>query len=540
MRARRDLLACGLTVVALAQCGEQAADASNASYFDARITRFANLGPLGATGHPLTRALAIPAQEGSGAAEPGGVVVRELDADAPLAAAGLRIGDVIVRAGPGLLPNKEDPTLDLIAGVEDLVSAGLPVELGFWRDGRLAQAVVPLAVAPLERGFPISERFAEGAARAARWLADHELRDGGYSPHEGADRSIALTALVGWSFLAAGGRLDGEHDEQIRSCYDACSAAVSGSAAGTSEWDLALGCCFLAELAGTGSGVAMRALARGIEHLVAAQREDGGWIDSGAAIDTRDLATNLSITALGMAERVGVEVPQDAITRACRFLHVTANTGHVGFAHRAGFDRRFEGGRCAGAAVALWSLGCRPDDAYLTGLVRYQEQIGADIARARRAPALLVLGCAVLARQRGGLAWEAFFQSFRHLLVAAQRRDGSCRWPPGAEATLPFEGVAWNTACLAFALSLQRDAVPVLLGTHSGTARVVRDADGNAVAGDARAPALPGLPEGFDPTKVRVIELKSGEDLQEQLQKLGIDAGQIQTVEQPAPGTKKK
>src|SRR4029079_4372312 len=152
-------------------------------------------------------------------------------------------------------------------------------------------------------------------------------------------------------------------------------------------------------------------------------------------------------------------------------------------------------------------LGCRRDEAYLVELVRYQDEIGADIARAPRAPALHVFSCAVLARQRGGRAWDAFFQSFRHLLVAVQRRDGSCQWLPGAASTLPFEGVVWDTACLAFMLSLQRDAVPVLLGTHASRTRIERDADGNAVVSEARAPAIPGPPEGFDPANMRVIEL---------------------------------
>jgi hypothetical protein len=489
-----------------------------------------NLGPLGGSGHPAGRDLAVTIAQQEH--HPGAVVLRDVVPGAPLAAAGLRAGDAIVQVAGELLPNKPDPALELIAAVEARVSAGGPVTLGWLRGGELQTAAIALAEPPLERGLPGPlERFDRIAAAALARLVALQRPDGSFPARaDDAAARLACTGLAGCAFLAGGSGLrDGAFADAVRACSELVGAALREPQPAPAAWGDACALLFVAELAAKSpTQNVQRMLQLGTARLLAAQADDGGWPAGDAGRDAADLATNLALLALGAAERAGATVPADVIARGCRYLQQVANDGHVGRSRREGFDRRNEAGRCAGAASALRALGCRAQDPFVRRLLDYAGQAGAELAHAPLAAPLHVLSVAIASRQEGLPAWQRFWVGFRHLLVAVQASDGSCRWPARAGARpLPFEGEAWDTACLALIAALQHDRVRLLLARHA-LAQPERDASGAPLPGGAdRAATPPDAPAG----DAQMIRITNPEDLRKQLEDLGLPQDQIDALD---------
>jgi hypothetical protein len=516
----------------VAACGGSPADAGRdtSSYADPSVRALHNLGPLGASAHPATRDISVRIDDAEH--HPGALVLRQVLPGGPLAAAGLQPGDAIVQVGGELLPNKPDPTLDLIAAIETRLSKGAPLALGWLRRGELRTADVALDLPPLERGLPGPiERFDRIAEAALARLAALQQSDGSI-PVRGGDRAatLAATGLAGLAFVAGGSGLrEGRYADQVRACHDRIADALRDAQPQDVFGD-ASALLFVAELAAQSSTQKLqRMLQLGTARLLAAQGESGGWSAPQSGRDVADLATNLALLGLGMAERAGAAVPPEAIVKGCHYLGHIANDGHVGRSTRADFDRRNEAGRCAGTAVALRALGCSARDPLVIRLLGYAAENGAGLARAPLAAPLHVLSFAVASRQSGLPAWQRFWAGFRHLLVAVQAADGSCRWlPRPGTQDLPFEGEAWDTACVACIAALQHERVPVLLGRHAG-AQPVRDASGAPTADGAAAGA--GLPEGF-PGDAQMIEISSPEDLAKQLEALGMPKEQIDAMKE--------
>jgi len=222
------LLALVALCVGPVACGRAS---TGTSYVDPSIETFAQVGWLGAHVQPLTRDLTIPLDDEEHV--PGGVVVRTLDEEAPLARAGARVGDVLVRVDENWMPLKRHMHLDFVRLVEQAVSAGrTSVELGIWRGGALITVSLAAQRTPIETGLPVNvARFDEGAAQALAQLAP-------------GDASPATWALTGLAVLASGtpdADLLAQAKANVRAGLDA-GDATSG--------DLAWGLLFEAEQVG--------------------------------------------------------------------------------------------------------------------------------------------------------------------------------------------------------------------------------------------------------------------------------------------------
>ena len=167
-KMRRFTNCCVIAAVALSVAGcrkEPAAGAANA-WIDPSVTRFHALGWLGGRAHPATRTVETTDKEGAEIAV-GGMVVTEVDSDGPLAAAGVRRGDVIVRVGSTWLPIKDDPSLDFIRAVESEVSARVqPIQLGVLRKGSVEELELAHDMDPMEVGLPATSERLEAIAQA--------------------------------------------------------------------------------------------------------------------------------------------------------------------------------------------------------------------------------------------------------------------------------------------------------------------------------------------------------------------------------------
>jgi hypothetical protein len=161
------------------------------------------LGWLGGKSHPLTKVLEITHEQEVQA--PGGLVLTEVVASGVLAQAGAQRGDVVVRVGEEWVPLREDPTLDVLEQVEQLVSAGSKeVAFGCWRDGTLVELTLPLDQPALEVGLPLEvQRFQQGAQQAIAKLQGQQRKDGGWDAGSPATE-LAIDSLAGLAMQTQG------------------------------------------------------------------------------------------------------------------------------------------------------------------------------------------------------------------------------------------------------------------------------------------------------------------------------------------------
>jgi len=181
------------------------------------------------------------------------MVVTSTTPDGPLSAAGVVRGDVIVRIGSVWLPNKEDPSLDLMRVVEAEVSAGVePIELGLWHTGALTTVSLKHGLDPLEVGLPgPSERLEAMLDAGLAHLVTLQESDGSFPGTGGNDSQVVTSSLAGLALIAGGAReVNGLHAAALSRCTARIAAAVGDRDTQLGPWAAAWATMFLAEEAG--------------------------------------------------------------------------------------------------------------------------------------------------------------------------------------------------------------------------------------------------------------------------------------------------
>ena len=178
-----------LSAALLAACG-QSTKVDRRSFVDESAS-LSYVGWLGARVQPLTTVLKIEHDDETHV--PGGVVVRELAADAALTKAGAKVGDVIVRVDGTWLPVTDNMHRKFVEMVEQGVSGGKKqIPIAVYRKGKLASLTLPSALEPMENGLPVDvSRFRQGAKQAVAAFP------------ENAERATAW-AILGLALLANG------------------------------------------------------------------------------------------------------------------------------------------------------------------------------------------------------------------------------------------------------------------------------------------------------------------------------------------------
>ncbi|MCH7873098.1 MAG: hypothetical protein IID33_15485, partial [Planctomycetes bacterium] len=242
-----------LTVLTVVGCSDKSGSQTSQSWIDSSITEYHPLGWLGGRAHPATRTVLVANDDGAEIAV-GGMVVTELDADGPLAQAGAARGDVLVRVGETWLPNKDDPSLDLIRAVEAEVSAMVrPIRLSVLRDGTVQQLSLAHEMKPMEVGLPAaSKRLGEIAQAGLRNLAESQAEDGSFpAANEDVSQSVATCSVAGLAFIAGGASADDSPFAQaLEQCRARVEKAISNKESELSAWSLSWAAMFLAECAG--------------------------------------------------------------------------------------------------------------------------------------------------------------------------------------------------------------------------------------------------------------------------------------------------
>lgn len=548
------LLGFAAAFAAVAACNRAASDDTHRESRTAAALPPANLGFLAAEGEGTPRPLVVPVPgEPSATCYAGGVKLVDLLPGSPLAKAGLRSGDVLFRVMDRLLPDKPDPTLDLLDRVEAAYAAGkIEITLGFARGDALQEAVLridPEALPPLDGSDdPRRSPRLEASARAGLAYLARAQNEGGTFPtaKDTPDAGLAVTAYAGLAFLGGAG-LPGvpEYGEAVKRCFAAIDALLQDPEA--THLGAAAAVLFLAEYGRAQKAPsAMACLAKAVVKILSAQREDGGWSlgtkeeEKSLGYNEATLATQLCLQALGTAERAGFAMDSnDPIERACAFLQDRTARGDVGYVPLPGFDRRAEAGRLAGIVTALCAIGCGPADSYVHKLSKYVNDLSSEIPRAPLPEACPMFHAALMAREAGLPTWDRFIRRHRVLLLSLQRPDGSfVLLPKPARKRLPFfcdlEGPAWRTALYTLIFLLQEDTLP-LLACRPDPRAPLRDGTGKRL----HTGASPG-PGQKPPPGAKTMQFKSVDEAIEFLKKMGIDENdpQIQQLQKLQKRTK--
>jgi hypothetical protein len=412
---------CAGVGVVLAGCGESSGPA-RVDYVDASITRFHPLGWLGGRAHPASQLIEIDDPDKPGRTiAPGGMVVRELIDGAPLAAAGAKAGDVIVRVGESWLPNKEDPSLDLLALIEQAISEGAEdVPIGVLRNGALASIPLPLDRPALEIGLPADvRRFRMAVEAGLDRLAAQQSEDGSFTgATPGPSTDLAVTALAGVAFLAGGSTTDeGRHAEAVARCEAWVTAAVAETGTDPGEfdtWGLSFALMFLAELAADSAPtISMTAMPPGAV-MFGGDALPAGAMPSGVITRSMPSPDDAEATVTRTLVPAKDEIPDDVLERIAAgdgaervitfggegegpppdvLKHAMANSWNPGGPEA--LERLMLMGRVAAALVALQN----EDGGWPTG---EPEPVGYTEATLATNQALLAIGMA----ERVGLAIE--------------------------------------------------------------------------------------------------------------------------------------
>lgn len=419
----------------------------------------------------------------------------------PLAKAKVRVGDLIVGAPEpftedGCLTPLADALIEAEGGNGRLV---LLIE----RDGEREEVKVKIEKGGKEALDPSSDAHRTAVLEAAaEWLAEAQQPEGGFHAGTGGGNgNSCLAAQAGLVWLALGSDLKrGKYKKNVAAALDCVVAAVeagpvdeAAAKAGWAQthWRYAFAGLFLGELhARKADAEVAEALHACAQHLCDGQAESGGWAHGPGGANALgyvelNILAGLAMSAIGLAEQAGFEVPKGVISGADDYLKSSA-ASDGGIAYAAGRGSHAEGnvGRTAGCWLGYKALGI----AHSPFGKRMGEWLVENAGAYERGHSTLVLHIALgglAAHTTGGTTTEAFWKVARRDLTLARTPDGSLRTRPytesyasGGSSDLRM-GIAWTTCCWALAIAADegkdRVGLPALRGDLVTKRRSITD-----------------------------------------------------------------
>lgn len=267
---------------------------------------------------------------------------------------------------------------------------------------------------------------------ALRWLASKQS-PGGYWA-DGNNHRAAVTAYVVIAFLANGHLPnEGEHGRTVQRAVDFLLASVRPDgyiAASTGDHNMyghGIATIALGEVYGQTREPTIRAkLERAVKLIVQTQNDKGGWRYQPRRADDDISVSVLQVVALRVAKNSGIEVPQETIDRAVKYVRSCQDAESGGFNYQPG--RRQPGfARTAAAIYSLQVCGIYDDPMVERGSRFLFERLGKDnewftYGNFYAAPAQYMVG---------GATWERWYRQVHARLMKEVRREGELSyWRP--------------------------------------------------------------------------------------------------------------
>jgi len=306
----------------------------------------------------------------------------------------------------------------------------------------------------------ITPRVRQATQRGLEFLAGQQHDDGSFGAG-GYSRNVAVCALAGMAFLAAGstpGR--GPHGEQVERCIDFVLAntqdsgfiVVNGSSSHGPMYGHGFATLFLAEAYGMTMREDVRdKLAKAVNLIVQTQNREGGWRYQPQRRDADISVTICQVMALRAARNAGFHVPHETVDACIDYVKRSQNAD-------GGFMYMLQGGasafpRSAAGVVALYSAGIYEGPELERGLNYLMAQLPRGGNFNRESHYFYGHYYAVQAMWHAGDAyWTKWYPAIRDELLARQRPDGS--WMDSICAE-------YGTAMACIVLEIPNNVLPI-------------------------------------------------------------------------------
>jgi len=273
--------------------------------------------------------------------------------------------------------------------------------------------------------------------RGLAFLAARQHPDGSFGSGSVYRRNVAVTALAGMAFLAAGhtpgkGAYGGNVElalDFILSCSDSSGYIIHrDSASHGPMYGHGFATLFLAEVYGMSPRDDVRTkLKAAVQLIINSQNREGGWRYEPDGKDADVSVTVCQMMALRAARNCGIAVPKATVDQCVAYVLSCQNKADGGFNYQRG-PPRSAFPRSAAAVVALNSAGIY-DSPELQQALAYlaQHQPQGDVLKYEPHYFYGHYYAVQAMWHAGGKRWENWYQAIRDELLARQLPDGS--WP---------------------------------------------------------------------------------------------------------------
>jgi prenyltransferase beta subunit len=303
-----------------------------------------------------------------------------------------------------------------------------------------------------------------------KYLADKQSPNGSWGTiGEEANRRIAMTGYTLMAFLAAGHLPgEGEYGKHVAAAMQFLldqtqpDGIIGNRTDG--QYMYAHGICTiaLAEIYGqTRSPAIKNKLERLVRLIIAAQNREGGWRYRPISYDADISVTVLQAVALRAAKNAGLEVPQQTLDNAVKYVKRCYDRRTGGFCYQPGQSPGFA--RTSAAIYSLQVCGLYEDEMVKTGskyLLDAVEKKGGETrewftyGHFYAAPAQYMVG---------GETWERWYKSIKSLLlsdVILDKPKGHAHWEPRRDRGREV-GPTFCTAVYTMILAMPYHYIPL-------------------------------------------------------------------------------
>ncbi len=288
----------------------------------------------------------------------------------------------------------------------------------------LAFAVLlPLAVQPAQADA--SETNRKAAARTLAWLLDQndllDTPEGNSFAHGKAVCALAMTGFLLEQFP--------EHkdfDKHRARILQQLAPSIREGAPAQQSWSDGFYALYLAERHWRGKDQ-KKQIARIVQRFEETQNADGGWGHGGISVSfyptTLLAATNMAITAIGIAQRLGIETDPEVVASALKLYEEQQSAAGAWPYGGRPYRKGYEAGRTAAGVLALRALRLEASPM----VARAEAYVAANVERVpmgHASPAMhVVLGAMAFAAGDKAAPYRAVLKK----VVAHQNDDGTFR-----------------------------------------------------------------------------------------------------------------
>lgn len=403
--------------------------------------------------------------------------------DGPAAKAGLQVGDVLV--GIGRKAFKEGslaPLAEALTKAEGGSKKGI-LKLLVERDG--AKTTLEIDVGgDKHMGKPLKGKARKQIVEDALEFLASKQQGGGFAQTlSGQNGAVVQTAMAGLAWMVDGSTpREGKYRKNLKEAVEFVikhmgSEGTRGmggmpSPRGGANWDqtnwgLAHAAVFLGTVQARKPSKAVKeALAQAAKDLCARQESSGGWAHGPGGKNALNylelnIVTGLALWGLGMAQKAGIEIPDEVLEKANTYLE-KSGSGDGGVAYADANGQRGQGniGRTAGAWLGYRALG-RAKSGWGAKMGKFIGRHADGIMHGHASLMQHIFLGGLAAHAAGGATKKKYWGTLERDMVLARSPDGSFQPRPWHESLqmrsnsdVTF-GQIWTTAAWALVVGCE-------------------------------------------------------------------------------------